>query len=248
MPKGVKKTFDEWVDGFKKYHGDLFEYKRVFRKNNRSYVTFFCKKHRLEFTQRTENLLGNKGNCCINCAKEAVSKKKRIGAKGFHKKAVLTHGDKYDYSMVKGNVSWRSRVDIICPDHGVFKQLVRDHIGVQASGCPDCYRDVRGNYWIKDKWVSICNERDATLYFLRCFDENENFYKVGITVNKIKERFAGNTIPYNYEVLLEIKDSPEIIHDLESFYKKKLNKYRYKPKKVFAGSKYECFTKISSKC
>lgn len=48
------------------------------------------------------------------------------------------HGDKYDYSITK-YIDTRSRVSIICPIHGQFKQLVRRHFA--GCGCPDCFNE-----------------------------------------------------------------------------------------------------------
>lgn len=61
------------------------------------------------------------------------------------------HGDKYDYSKVDFiNVS--THVDIICPQHGVFKQTPHKHI--QGRGCPQCAKIRRGESCIKPKSIS----------------------------------------------------------------------------------------------
>lgn len=54
----------------------------------------------------------------------------------FIEKAREVHGDKYDYSKVtyKGT---GIHVDIICPEHGVFKQTPNCHTS-QGCGCPIC--------------------------------------------------------------------------------------------------------------
>lgn len=56
----------------------------------------------------------------------------------FIYKSRLVHGDKYDYSLVKFDGSVRSiKVDIICPDHGVFSQRPIWHYAY-GNGCPRC--------------------------------------------------------------------------------------------------------------
>lgn len=47
------------------------------------------------------------------------------------------HGDKYDYSLIKLINSNKSKVEIICKDHGVFTQRVSNHINL-GDGCPKC--------------------------------------------------------------------------------------------------------------
>ena len=51
-------------------------------------------------------------------------------------KSKKVHGDKYDYSLVEYKNS-TSKVKIICPKHGVFEQLSRNHIN-NNQGCPSC--------------------------------------------------------------------------------------------------------------
>lgn len=55
----------------------------------------------------------------------------------FIKKAEEKHNGKYDYSQVV-YVNSRTKVTIVCPDHGVFEQLPSSHL--QGNGCPKCAR------------------------------------------------------------------------------------------------------------
>lgn len=55
----------------------------------------------------------------------------------FIEKAILVHGNKYDYSRTEYVVS-RKKVIIICPEHGEFLQLPTSHL--QGNGCPKCAR------------------------------------------------------------------------------------------------------------
>ena len=51
-------------------------------------------------------------------------------------------------------------------------------------------------------------------------------------------------MPYEYEILQEVKGEAGEIWDLELKNKKILKKYSYKPLIKFKGSATECFTKI----
>lgn len=55
----------------------------------------------------------------------------------FIEKAILVHGNEYDYSRTEYVVS-RKKVIIICPEHGEFLQLPTSHL--QGNGCPKCAR------------------------------------------------------------------------------------------------------------
>ena len=57
-----------------------------------------------------------------------------MNTKEFIEKAKRIHGDKYDYSKVK-YVNNRTKVCIICPEHGEFWQRPTSHL----KGCI-CYR------------------------------------------------------------------------------------------------------------
>ena len=61
---------------------------------------------------------------------------KKIRTSDFIRKAKVTHGDKYDYSLVdyKNTIT---KIKIICKKHGVFEQAARSHIS--GSGCPKCF-------------------------------------------------------------------------------------------------------------
>lgn len=53
----------------------------------------------------------------------------------FINKAIVIHGDKYDYSLVDYKKS-KLNVIIICKEHGKFKQTPNSHL--QGRGCPKC--------------------------------------------------------------------------------------------------------------
>ncbi|AUR95126.1 protein of unknown function DUF723 [Vibrio phage 1.201.B._10N.286.55.F1] len=62
--------------------------------------------------------------------------KVRTNASNFVDKAVLIHGDKYDYSKVSYKTA-KDKVEIICKTHGSFMQCPDKHINGK-QGCNDC--------------------------------------------------------------------------------------------------------------
>jgi hypothetical protein len=58
--------------------------------------------------------------------------------KTFINKALKVHGDKYDYSKVN-YINSKSKVTIICSEHGEFEQLPDSHI--RGFGCEKCSHD-----------------------------------------------------------------------------------------------------------
>ena len=62
----------------------------------------------------------------------------KLTTEEFIKKAREVHGDKYDYSKVE-YVTNRTKVCIVCPEHGEFLQRPSDHI--TGHECPQCGKE-----------------------------------------------------------------------------------------------------------
>lgn len=60
---------------------------------------------------------------------------KKLTTEEFVNKARAVHGDKYDYSEVR-YINTRTKVCIICKEHGEFWQLPNGHLS--GCGCPKC--------------------------------------------------------------------------------------------------------------
>lgn len=69
------------------------------------------------------------------CSAESHAKYMQKSLDDFLKDARRIHGTRYDYSRVEYNDS-RTKVCIVCPEHGEFWQTPNSHI--QGSGCPSC--------------------------------------------------------------------------------------------------------------
>lgn len=60
---------------------------------------------------------------------------KRLTCEEFKQRAILVHGDKYDYSQTE-YINMQHKVRIICLEHGSFDQLPQAHL--RGQGCPVC--------------------------------------------------------------------------------------------------------------
>ena len=63
---------------------------------------------------------------------------KKLTTEEFIKKAKKIHGNKYDYSKVE-YINNRTKICIICPEHGEFWQTPNDHL--DSCGCPKCFNE-----------------------------------------------------------------------------------------------------------
>lgn len=85
---------------------------------------------------------------------------KKLSQEEFISRCIIKHDDIYDYSFVvyKG-IS--SKVSIICKNHGIFKQIAKNH--KNGQGCPKC----SGNSILtKDEFLSNCDRGDIYDYSL----------------------------------------------------------------------------------
>ena len=55
-------------------------------------------------------------------------------------KSRQTHGDRYDYSLVKESFGSKTNMKIICKVHGMFEQKASNHYG-RAAGCQQCAKE-----------------------------------------------------------------------------------------------------------
>lgn len=61
---------------------------------------------------------------------------RKLTTQEFIEKAKQIHGDRYNYSQV-AYINSKMKVKIICPEHGEFWQLPKDHIN-KGANCPVC--------------------------------------------------------------------------------------------------------------
>ncbi|EIM39491.1 DUF723 domain-containing protein [Acinetobacter schindleri] len=157
---------------------------------------------------------------------------------------IAVHGERYDYSLVNYN-GVDVPVKIICSKHGIFSQTPYRH-KKQKSGCPLCNKPTP---YTRQKYIKACENHKgiSNLYVIKLTGGNEVFYKIGITVYEVKERYSGYYMPYQFEILHFISGDAGFIWDLEKKLHSLMNDFHYTPLKRFGGSKYECFLKIPKK-
>jgi very-short-patch-repair endonuclease len=129
-----KKTLEEYVKDFNLVHDSYYEYpKNQVINGNRSKIKIICPIHG-EFVQQIS--AHKSGQKCPHCAKNKISQAKKLNIENFVKDAISVHGNKYDYTN-SVYVDNKTKVGIVCPEHGVFYQTRNNHI-IQKQGCPQC--------------------------------------------------------------------------------------------------------------
>lgn len=163
------------------------------------------------------------------------------------------HNYKYGYD----NLYYKNRrhnVTITCPFHGDFQQCLHDHY--RGEGCNECGRIASTEFikeattgWSVGRWESRAkkskNFDSFKVYIIKCWNEEEEFYKIGRTFSTIKKRFPNNhTMPYNYKVIEIIVGTAIGIHSLEKTLKLENKGNKYIPLLNFHG-KNECYEKYT---
>lgn len=229
-------TKEQFIEKVSKIHKGLYTYENTEYTTTKDKVIITCKVHG-DFLQKANNHVSGQG--CPKCADISGSIKRVKQIAIFKKEAVEMHKGKYNYDKVVYE-SNKSLVTIVCPIHGDFKQRASAHISGQ--GCISCGQT---SNFKRSSYINKAKDRKCVFYTLRCFNEEESFYKVGITMNKVSERYNNNKrMPYNYEIVKEIYGDAGYIWDLELSEKKRLKQNNYQPLIKFAGSKTECFKTI----
>lgn len=125
--KGRNLTQDEVIAKFKKIHGDKYDYSKVIFNKMKEKVCIICPEHG-EFWQTPQKHISGHG--CPICGGTA-----KLTTQTFIKKSNDIHKFKYDYSLAN-YINNKTYVEIICPTHGLFKQLPYNHLN--GHGCPKC--------------------------------------------------------------------------------------------------------------
>lgn len=139
-------------------HGDAYEYTKVTLQGRRVPVTILCRTHG-EFQQTPDKHLLGRG--CPQCGQ--AKHKPTLGQEKFLQRAIAKHGDRYDYSKANYTKS-TLKVDIGCPEHGVFQQTPNDHW--TGYGCPKCgvVKTRESLTYTQEQFIEVCQRKHGNRY------------------------------------------------------------------------------------
>ena len=137
--KKTSKTRNNFIKDAKKMHGDKFDYSLVKYINMETKIKIICPIHG-DFEQRPDSHLKTKG--CPKCSYD----NQKSSYLDFIDKSNNIHNSVYCYTLTD-YINSSTKVDIICPKHGIFSQNPNNHIS-KKYGCPFC-RESKGEKEIK---------------------------------------------------------------------------------------------------
>lgn len=155
------------------------------------------------------------------------------------------------YDKIPEKILSTDKLTFTCLIHGDFEQQAISHSrGFSCKKCADnVYSEPKNRAfsrgWSFSRWRLAAekskNFDSFKVYIIRCYNKNEEFYKIGKTFTTIKQRFRDKKrLPYNYEVIKVFINDYETISRLENKLHRKFKKYKYTPNLKFKGSN-ECF-------
>lgn len=123
----------------------------------------------------------------------------------FIDKSKKIHGDKYDYKNCD-YINARTKVKIICKEHGIFEQLPNNHI--RGCGCPKCIYNKLTNKEVLNQFKEIHGDiydyslvdykGDGVKVKIICpehgiFEQTPSNHKIGNKCKKCRGRSLNNT-------------------------------------------------------
>lgn len=121
-------TTERFIQKAREVHGNKYDYSKTeVIGDNKTEVCVICPEHGEFWTTPNNHLRGARCPGCFGTPK--------LNTQEFIERANRVHHGKYDYSkaVYKGN---KSKVEIICPEHGPFWQNASTHM--KGSQCPVC--------------------------------------------------------------------------------------------------------------
>lgn len=250
----LKLTKEVFIQKAISVHNDNYDYSQSEYINYRTKLNILCNSCNNIFVQDPHSHLKGKG--CPLCGKqkqkENINKANVLSItnrkNAFIKNANTIHGNKYSYNDIE-YVNNSHKINIFCLKcNAYFKQTPTAHL--DGSGCQQCAINKRHEYfgWTKTHFINACirnNNGLGKLYIIKCFNQDEEFYKIGITSRSIGVRFGTNKrMPYKFTIIREIVDEPDKIFELEKHLHKLNKEFHYHPLIKFDGSHFECFSKV----
>ena len=203
--------------------------------NCKAYVTWKCKEHDYTFTMTPDNVYTQDYFYCPYCTLNEIRKELELT-----KRPIILLST--EYTGNGGDDLYWECTNKHC-GHKWYASRNKVMNKTTQSGCPECGRKSH-NITNAKRNEQAWKATKGIVYIIRCYDEHESFYKIGITIRRLKIRMK--KVPYNYEVIKIIETTRYASVFIEADLHTKHNQYRYTPNKKFGGYR-ECFSKLHIK-
>lgn len=235
MTKGIL-TPKTVIARFRKKHGDKYDYSKMEYNGGDKEITIICPIHG-EFQKKPKHHMAGTG--CTECELERRSASLRLPMETCIARLDEKYNGFYDYSKLE-YTNVHQYVTVTCPIHGDFDVYLDHHLnrGDKCSKCSNREKSVY-NETIFDRNPKLAS-LPGVFYVIKLSGNDEEFFKVGITKNKVSTRYhQSGTSGYKRTTIVEHSMPLYDAFHLEQFCKRNLN--QYVPKIKFDGYT-ECIT------
>jgi hypothetical protein len=170
--ESLRSNLKSFIKMASKKHNSFYGYYNSKYKDSKSDIVITCPEHG-DFKQKPSVHLSGSG--CKKC----MIDKFRISYKDFLDRASSIHNRIYTYKE-ESFVDMRTKIDIICPIHGLFKMTPDNHIS-KKRGCSSCSNNISKSEvnWLKslgigDKYRQFRIKIGDILFKVDAFDPNTN--------------------------------------------------------------------------
>ena len=157
----IKLTNHIFIKKAKNIHGNKYDYSLVKYINSKTKVKIICPVHDV-FEQLPDNHI-SKQYGCPKCSKKYKTLDEFILLSNN------IHNNKYDYSLVN-YINGETKIEIICPEHGIFKQTPEKHL--IGQGCRQC-KSSSGERLIESYLIKHNLRYKSEKKFKNCKDKKE---------------------------------------------------------------------------
>lgn len=196
--KSKTLTNEEFIKRAQKIHNNKYDYSKCLYKKTDEKVEIICPEHGSFYIMPTNHCHKTLPQGCPKCGREKTILGKKLTLEEFVQRANERHNNKYIYDNVI-LINTNTKVDIICPQHGIFSQEPDNHLNGQ--GCPHCSKSISKAenelcHFIKEKCNCIVQQRNRDIihpYEIDIFIKDKN---IGIEYNGLiwhSEKFTKKT-------------------------------------------------------
>ena len=236
-------TNQEFKDKVEELYPEMFDLQYCEYINNKTKIVLVCRICGKTIEKSPHHLLTGKSGCKI-CSGNKLAKLYSKSTLEFIQDLELVHFNKFNTSNVEYINSY-TKINLTCNTCSTVFDIKPNDL-LNGHGCSKCANIKRTDQskqvpycWTHTAWEKAGNKSNRftgfKLYIIKCYNEDETFYKIGKTFTNLKSRFY--SIPYSIEILKVIENDAKTISMLEVELKSKVTKYI--PKKRFGGM-YEC--------
>lgn len=183
-----------------------------------------------------------KGICCPSCTGRPVF----LTAELLRKKCIKQNKEVLLLTDHRKDASTPLTWKCLIPHCG-HTWTIETEDSYRIPACPICSPGLRGQYNRRsaEKYKHIWNNTKAILYCIECFDNEERFFKIGITKFTVEKRYPNyRKLPYNYRIHYVKETTLYKATILEESLLKMHSEYEYTCKRPFHGAGSEIFYKL----